>query len=78
VSVELRFDWYVSRSPDCAIYNLTGSCVHIALGSLGIRVDPEGRRSIAVQMTVLRPWLTRSLIPHSADDAYRCDRGEWL
>ncbi len=31
------------------------------IGRLGIRVDQEGRLSIAVQMTVLMPWLTRSL-----------------
>ena len=30
-------------------------------GSLGIRVAHEGRLSIAVQTTVLMPWLTRSL-----------------
>ena len=30
-------------------------------GSLGIRIDPDGQLSIAVQSTLLRPWLTRSL-----------------
>src|SRR5262245_18403667 len=30
-------------------------------GSLGIRVDPDGQLSIAVQSTILMPWLTRSL-----------------
>jgi transposase len=30
-------------------------------GSLGIRVDQEGQLSIAVQSTLLMPWLTRSL-----------------
>jgi hypothetical protein len=30
-------------------------------GSLGIRVAQDGQRSIAVRMTVLRPWLMRSL-----------------
>lgn len=30
-------------------------------GSLGIRVDPDGQLSIAVQSTILLPWLTRSL-----------------
>ena len=30
-------------------------------GSLGIRVDQDGQLSIAVRMTVLMPWLTRSL-----------------
>ena len=29
-------------------------------GSLGIRVDPDGQRSIAMRMTVFMPWLTRS------------------
>jgi putative transposase len=30
-------------------------------GSLGIRVDPDGQLSIAVESTILMPWLTRSL-----------------
>jgi transposase len=30
-------------------------------GSLGLRVDPDGQLSIAVQPSVLMPWLTRSL-----------------
>ena len=30
-------------------------------GSLGIRVDPDGQLSIAVQSTILMPWLMRSL-----------------
>jgi hypothetical protein len=30
-------------------------------GSLGIRVDPEGQRSIAVQATRCLPWRTRAL-----------------
>jgi Homeodomain-like domain len=30
-------------------------------GSLGIRLDPDGQLSIAVQSTILMPWLTRSL-----------------
>lgn len=30
-------------------------------GSLGIRADPDGQLSIAVQTSVLMPWLTRSL-----------------
>ena len=30
-------------------------------GSLGIRVDPDGQLSIAVRLTVLMPWLMRSL-----------------
>ena len=29
-------------------------------GSLGIRVDQEGQLSIAVQSTILMPWLTRA------------------
>jgi len=30
-------------------------------GSLGIRIDPDGRLSVAAWTTVLMPWLTRSL-----------------
>ena len=30
-------------------------------GSLGLQVDPDGQLSIAVQTTVLMPWLTRAL-----------------
>jgi hypothetical protein len=30
-------------------------------GSLGIQIDEDGQLSIAVQSTILRPWLTRSL-----------------
>jgi hypothetical protein len=30
-------------------------------GSLGIRIDPDGQLSIAVQATIFMPWLTRSL-----------------
>src|SRR5215813_14191795 len=30
-------------------------------GSLGIRIDQDGQRSIAVQSTMFMPWLTRSL-----------------
>ena len=30
-------------------------------GRLGIRVDQDGQLSVAVQTTVLMPWLTRSL-----------------
>src|SRR5947209_14103807 len=30
-------------------------------GSLGVRIDPDGRLSIAGWTTVLMPWLTRSL-----------------
>jgi transposase len=30
-------------------------------GSLGIRIDPDGWLSVAVQTTILMPWLTRSL-----------------
>src|ERR687888_2759317 len=30
-------------------------------GSLGIRVDPDGQLSIAVQTSVLMPWLMRAL-----------------
>src|SRR5215467_7740733 len=30
-------------------------------GSLGIRIEQDGQLSIAVQSTLLMPWLTRSL-----------------
>jgi hypothetical protein len=30
-------------------------------GSLGIRVDPDDQLAIAVRLTVLMPWLMRSL-----------------
>jgi hypothetical protein len=30
-------------------------------GSLGVRIDQDGQRSVAVPTTVLMPWLTRSL-----------------
>ena len=30
-------------------------------GSLGVRIDQDGQLAVAVQTTVLRPWLTRSL-----------------
>jgi transposase len=30
-------------------------------GSLGIRIEPDGQLSMAVQSTILMPWLTRSL-----------------
>ena len=48
-------------------------------GSLGIRVDPEGRLSIAVQTTVLSPWLTRSLgaLLKAAPRAYGWCRTRW-
>src|SRR6266700_1615362 len=34
-------------------------------GSLGIRIDQDGRLSVAAWTTVLMPWLTRSLAPYS-------------
>jgi len=48
-------------------------------GSLGIRVDQEGRLSIAVQTTVLMPWLTRSLgaLLKAAPCAYGWCRTRW-
>src|SRR5215467_10224742 len=48
-------------------------------GSLGIRVDQEGRLSIAVQTTVLMPWLTRSLgaLLQAAPRAYGWCRTRW-
>jgi transposase len=48
-------------------------------GSLGIRVDQEGQLSIAVQSTILMPWLTRSLgaILKKAPRAYGWCRTRW-
>jgi transposase len=48
-------------------------------GSLGIRVDPDGQLSIAVQSTILMPWLTRSLgaLLKKAPRAYGWCRTRW-
>ena len=48
-------------------------------GSLGIRLDPAGQLSIAVQSTILMPWLTRSLgaILKKAPRAYGWCRTRW-
>jgi transposase len=48
-------------------------------GSLGIRVDPDGQLSIAVQTSVLMPWLTRSLgaVLKAAPRAYGWCRTRW-
>ena len=48
-------------------------------GSLGIQVDPDGQLSIAVQTTVLMPWLTRSLgaLLKAAPPAYGWCRTRW-
>jgi transposase len=48
-------------------------------GSLGIRVDHEGQLSIAVQPTIFRPWLTRSLgaILKKAPRVYGWCRTRW-
>ena len=48
-------------------------------GSLGIRVDQEGRLSIAVQTSILVPWLTRSLgaMLKKAPRAYGWCRTRW-
>jgi transposase len=48
-------------------------------GSLGIRVDQDGQLSIAVRMTVLMPWLARSLgaILKKAPRAYGWCRTRW-
>jgi transposase len=48
-------------------------------GSLGIRLEPDGQLSIAVQLTVLMPWLTRSLgaILTKAPRAYGWCRTRW-
>src|SRR5215467_15730056 len=48
-------------------------------GSLGIRLDPDGQLSIAVQATILMPWLTRSLgaMLKKAPRAYGWCRSRW-
>src|SRR5262249_27937177 len=48
-------------------------------GSLGIRLAPDGQLSIAVQTSVLMPWLTRSLGPlrKAAPRAYGWCRTRW-
>ena len=48
-------------------------------GSLGIRIDPDGQLSIAVQSTILMPWLTRSLgaMLTKAPRAYGWCRTRW-
>src|SRR5262245_10538331 len=48
-------------------------------GSLGIRLDPDGQLSIAVQSTIFMPWLTRSLgaILKKAPRAYGWCRTRW-
>ena len=48
-------------------------------GSLGIRVDPDGQLSIAVRLTVLMPWLMRSLgaVLKAAPRAYGWCRTRW-
>jgi len=48
-------------------------------GSLGIRVDADGQLSIAVQSTILMPWLTRSLgaLLKKAPRAYGWCRTRW-
>jgi transposase len=49
------------------------------VGSLGIRVDPDGQLSIAVRLTALMPWLMRSLGPllKAAPRAYGWCRTRW-
>jgi putative transposase len=48
-------------------------------GSLGIRIEPDGQLSIAVQSTMLMPWLTRSLsaLLKKAPRAYGWCRTRW-
>ena len=48
-------------------------------GSLGIRVDQDGQLAIAVRMTVLMPWLLRSLgaVLNAAPRAYGWCRTRW-
>ena len=49
------------------------------VGSLGIRVDPDGQLSIAVRLTALMPWLMRSLgtLLKAAPRAYGWCRTRW-
>src|SRR5215203_5007956 len=49
------------------------------VGSLGIRVDPDGQLSIAVRLTALMPWLKRSLgaLLKAAPRAYGWCRTRW-
>jgi transposase len=48
-------------------------------GSLGVRLDPDGRLSVAVQTSILMPWLTRSLgaLLKAAPRAYGWCRTRW-
>ena len=48
-------------------------------GSLGVRIDHDGQLSIAVQATILMPWLTRSLgaLLKKAPRAYGWCRARW-
>ena len=48
-------------------------------GNLGVRIDPDGQLSIAVQSTILMPWLTRSLgsLLKKAPRAYGWCRTRW-
>jgi putative transposase len=49
------------------------------MGHLGIRVDQDGRLSVAVQTSILMPWLTRSLgaLLKAAPRAYGWCRTRW-
>lgn len=48
-------------------------------GSLGVRIDYDGRFSVAVQTTILMPWLTRSLgaLLKAAPRTYGWCRTRW-
>jgi transposase len=48
-------------------------------GSLGLRIDPDGQLPIAVQSTILMPWLTRSrgALLKKAPRAYGWCRTRW-
>jgi transposase len=48
-------------------------------GQLGIQIDPDGQLSVAVRMTVLMPWLLRSLgaVLKAAPRAYGWCRTRW-
>jgi transposase len=48
-------------------------------GSVGVRSDPDGRLSVAIQTSILMPWLTRSLgaLRKVAPRTYGWCRTQW-
>ena len=66
-------DGFCSRS---SVYRIVRA---YRAGSLGIRVDQDGQLSIAVRLTVLMPWLMRSLgaILKAAPRTYGWCRTRW-